>query len=289
MKINYTGKSNIGYKRRVNEDWVDSMTLGTMEIMAIADGAGSIINSYNRGKGKEPEPGQEWLNEKESLETEIYNPTVQPAIIAIKEIFSFLSDWYKKDKKLFEENLETILEMSLAHANTVLGSFRIANEELYSGIMVSLSIVIIKDSGDFVFAHCGNTRIYLMRESYIESETNNVRVSQLTTDHTLAQTKVDKNELEQEQYYLSKDRLTLTSCLGIFANPEIQTFAGRLKNNDILFMSTKGIHFALRPEAILDISLSAHKFEIAIDKLIEAAKEQRYIDNMTCMFIKCSE
>ena len=50
------------------------------------------------------------------------------------------------------------------------------------------------------------------------------------------------------------DRLVLTSGLGILPEPKLQILDNlSIKKNDILLMTTDGIHYAIRPEALSDI------------------------------------
>lgn len=80
------------------------------------------------------------------------------------------------------------------------------------------------------------------------------------------------------------DRLVLTSGLGILPEPKLQILDNlSIKKNDILLMTTDGIHYAIRPEALSDIVLQSGTCSDAAKSLIEAAKIEKYPDNMSAL------
>ena len=88
--------------------------------------------------------------------------------------------------------------------------------------------------------------------------------------------------ITEEQYYTHLDRLVLTSGLGVLPKPRIQILEDiSLKKDDIILMTTDGIHYAIRPEALSDIVLQSGSCADAAKSLIEAAKLEKYADNMS--------
>ena len=77
----------------------------------------------------------------------------------------------------------------------------------------------------------------------------------------------------------------MTSALGYVFEPEIQVMSTTLKQNDILLLTTDGIHYAVRQEAMLDIVIASDNCRAAADNLIDAAKMLEYNDNMTAAVI----
>ena len=85
--------------------------------------------------------------------------------------------------------------------------------------------------------------------------------------------------------YERPNRTSLASGLGNFMLPEIQVFDSRLKEKDILLMTTKGIHFSIRPDAIAEIVMSSANCEIATASLVQAGKMLKYVDNMSAIMV----
>ena len=126
--------------------------------------------------------------------------------------------------------------------------------------------------------HAGNTRFYLMR---------NAQLNLITHDHTQAFQLLSEGKIDKETYYVHDGRLKLTSGLGKIIDPKIEIFNGQMKDTDIVLMTTDGIHYALRPDAMTEITLnSPPEGTEATKALIKAAKEiVKYPDNMSAMIV----
>lgn len=247
--ISYGGTSDIGYGRDYNEDYFDVATFGEdCLLMALADGMGS-------------QPSE-----------------LQPAAIAVTEIMRVMRTAFQQDTNAVLNNPRLFLQLAMGAANRVLAAFKLGNEERYSGFAASVTCCLIYNNTNICFAHCGNTRLHLIR---FAGERQIIR--QLTKDNTKAVKMLEDGIITPDQYPLHPDRLALTSAIGMVATPEIQYFNGSIKPEDLLLLTTKGIHFAIRPEPMSDIALRSGTCEDAAKSLIEAAKGQKYADNMTAL------
>ena len=247
-KILYGGKSDVGYQREINEDYVGAAELGDDAILAIiADGSGSKASS------------------------------LQPASIAAREVTDAVKRIYEKDGPEFLfENAEPVLRESMHFAGRVLGAFKAGNDELYSGFFSSMSCVLLQNEGGIALAHAGNTRIYIVRSGSIR---------QLTKDHTQAEKLMDDGAISELDYYSHPGNIVMTSGLGVLTDPVIQTYAGRIKSGDMILMTTDGIHYAVRPEPMVDIIMAAGNCDDAAQSLIQAGVSQKRPDNMAAMLL----
>lgn len=110
----------------------------------------------------------------------------------------------------------------------------------------------------------------------------------MTRDHTKAMYLYEQGLITMEDYYQHPDRLRMTSGVGVVADPVIQTMAGKLQEKDIVVMTTDGIHYALRPDAMEEIVLRSEWVDQAAASLVSAAKDiVKYPDNMTAAVL-CS-
>lgn len=249
----YGGASDIGYRRENNEDYMNILELDDKTIFAIlCDGAGSKCSS------------------------------LQPAAIAANHICETIKRIYQTSPHLFLSNTALFLQEAVISANQVLGAFRKGNEELYAGFGSGVTCCVCSENGKITFAHTGNSRIYLIR---IHPKNRLPIMRQLTRDHTKAQRLLDEGHITSEQYHTHPDRLVITSCLGITSEPIIQTYTGSLKKDDILLMTTDGIHYAIIPDAMMQLVIAAENCDSAVKALIEAAKMQKYPDNMSAVVI----
>lgn len=94
-------------------------------------------------------------------------------------------------------------------------------------------------------------------------------------------------KIDSETYYVHDGRLKLTSGIGKIINPRIDTISGKLQEQDLVLMTTDGIHYALRPDAMSEIILnSPPEGTEATNALVNAAKNiVKYPDNMSAMLI----
>lgn len=126
--------------------------------------------------------------------------------------------------------------------------------------------------------YSGNTRLYIIR---------NGKVNLITHDHTQAYELLQEGKIDSETYYVHDGRLKLTSGIGKIINPRIDTISGKLQEQDLVLMTTDGIHYALRPDAMSEIILnSPPEGTEATNALVNAAKNiVKYPDNMSAMLI----
>ncbi|MBQ3570663.1 MAG: serine/threonine-protein phosphatase [Methanocorpusculum sp.] len=250
----YGGTSDCGYGREVNEDFFDFVVLSDTTLFAlVADGAGSKQNGLG----------------------------LQPAVVAASEITEAVRRLYACDPEMFLAHPAEMLLEAVNVANRVVGAFKVANEELYSGFGVCLSCCLVYENSKFCFAHCGNSRIHLLR---LQSDGSS-RIIQLTQDHTKAAQLMQEDVIKGEEYYSHPARYVFTSGIGIAATPEIQTYSGQLRKGDILLLTTDGVHYAIRPEAMGDIVLQAGNLSAATKGLTDGARMLKMEDNATAALV----
>lgn len=250
----FGGEYNLGYQRTVNEDFIDAVSLDNKTLfLAVADGAGSL-------------PGE-----------------LQPAAIAVCETVTIIRRYFSQHKDVFLSVPELILSEAMQTANRVLNVFHVCDEEKYAGFGCSMTCCLIYQVGGDIkmsVATTGNTRLYLLRLKKDRTPT----IHQLTTDQTKASELLNSDTITLEQYYAHPDRLVLTGGLGITAEPVIQMIEDiPLKKDDIVVLTSDGIHYSIRPEAIASIILESGSCADASKGLIEAAKLEKYPDNMSAV------
>lgn len=201
----------------------------------------------------------------------------QPAPLVTTEIIEFISTLYNEHKELFIQNPSFFIRCAMLQANKLLGAFKMGNEEIYSGYAASVTCCILLPNETLHIGHTGNTRLYVIRNGMLK---------QLTKDHTKASKLLDEGIIDLNTYHIHPDRLKVTSGLGMVVDPEIQILSGQFKANDLLLMTTDGVHYAIQPNAIANIVLNSADCQTATANLINAAKNIiKYPDNMSAMLI----
>lgn len=130
------------------------------------------------------------------------------------------------------------------------------------GYVCTLSIVVFKSHTAHIF-HVGDSRVYRLRGAELE---------QLTRDHA--------TRINSEQAYL-------TRAMGLDVWLEVDYRAVELKQGDIYFLSTDGIHDVLSPPQLRDALLNgSDDYESLAISLIDAARAQQSRDNLSCQIIR---
>lgn len=239
---------NIGYERESQEDFVQYKELDDNNLLClIADGTGS----------REEYP--------------------KPAAIAVMDIVDHIARIFDEEKTLLFQNPEYFLKDAFRCANQTLGALKLGNEELFSGYAASITAALFTENNMVHFCHCGNTRAYIMRDG---------KLTQITKDHTKAAELYEQGTISFETYHVHPDRLKMTSGIGVLLNPVIQTATGVLRPNDLVLLTSDGVHYAIRQEVISEIILQSHSCEEAAGNLVNASLNGvKYPDNMSAMII----
>lgn len=249
----YDGLSDIGLEKEKQEDIIFRSDLGKgFSLFIIADGVGMVSESMN------------------------------PAVIASVEIEQFLKRQVDYDADNFTEHIEHLMEESFLTANRVLGSFHLINEDVYKGFGCCVTACVIYDNDrKMTFAHCGNTRLHLIKAN----KAGEPIIKLLTIDHTKGFEQLALNKITEEEYLQGLDKMQLTSSLGVFADPEIQTSTIKFNPKNVLVLTTDGIHYPLWQRVIMELVVQSENTLSACQALIGAAKLQKYPDNMAVMTI----
>lgn len=243
--VSYSGKSNVGFNMKVNEDYIlfNKDDFGDNLFVCIADGSGS----------------------KEEV--------FRPGTIAVHQVDKVLSRIYKKDEKLFLNNIRLFMEEAFFSANDVLIGFKLGDEADRLNYASSMTCAFLQKNGKLTFAHAGNTRLYIIR---------NEKVIQLTKDHTEGQKLVDAGKISEEGYYTAIERLSLYNGIGVRPVPIVQTAELQLVKNDVIIMTTDGIHYSYRKDAFFDILMNTETMDEAAEQMVETALKLRvYPDNIS--------
>lgn len=200
--------------------------------------------------------------------TEDYNP----ATFCANEIRRFC-DLYFKDIKTTAD-AQRVLGSAVYTANRVLLAYKKANGEKYTNnSFTTLTMSIILPNNQFVFAHSGNSRLYLVR---------NERIVQLTKDHTEAQRLCDEGKLKKEEVPLHPDNSILSSALG-FEVPRIDVMSGSLQKGDIVIMLTDGVHGVINLDQLHDIIFQTGNCKEACEGIVQVVNALGAPDNFSAV------
>jgi protein phosphatase len=169
------------------------------------------------------------------------------------------------------------LQSAFARANAKIR--QIATETSgYEGMgSTAVSALVIDDQ--LVVAHLGDSRVYLYR---------NKRLFQLTKDHSLVQTMVEKKQIKASKAAHHEQKHIITKALGPrpSATAEVSN-AVTLYNGDILLLCTDGLTNELTEREIKNI-IKKNPLEKAGQLLVDAANSEGGHDNITIQLVSIS-
>lgn len=144
-----------------------------------------------------------------------------------------------------------------------------------TGIGTTLTLVRIQENRLFA-AHIGDSSLYLLREGTL---------TKLSKDHTLAQEALDRLGPGEEADIPDHFRHTLTRCLGLIPEIELDLFEHELIPGDRLLLCSDGVQKVFEDIELGQIMDAASSPEALVDQLIETGNERGGPDNITAIMI----
>lgn len=201
------------------------------------------------------------------------NDDYNPATFCANEIRRFCDLYFKNVTNAAEA--QRIIGSAVYTANRVLLAYKKANGEKYTNnSFTTLTMSVILPNNQFVFAHSGNSRLYLVR---------NEKIVQLTKDHTEAQRLCDEGKLKKEEVPMHPDNNILSSALG-FETPRIDVMSGTLQKGDIVIILTDGVHNVINLDQLHDIVFQTGNCKDACDGIVQVVNALGAPDNYSAIF-----
>ncbi len=157
-----------------------------------------------------------------------------------------------------------------------------ANAEIYRkgrGTMGTTAVAALLHSDSLLIANVGDSRAYLIRGESIQ---------QISRDHSLVNDQIDAGVLTPEQARVSTIRNIITRALGHQAAVLVDLFRYRLMADDMVLLSSDGLHGLLGDGELRDLA-RAHPPEEAVAKMVALANARGGHDNITAILARVVE
>jgi protein phosphatase len=163
------------------------------------------------------------------------------------------------------------LREAVESANALIHQKALAHPEMH-GMGTTCTAVVVRGE-EVLFAHVGDSRVYLVRRGAIR---------QLTQDHSLVAQLVLQRHITPEQARSDPRRNVVTRSVGVWPTVEIDAARAddRLQPGDTLLLSTDGLHGVVEDSEIAAIA-SGPSIENACHELIALVRERGAPDNVT--------
>lgn len=128
-----------------------------------------------------------------------------------------------------------------------------------------------------VIAHVGDSRCYLIRDG---------RAKVITRDHTVAAEQVRLGVLSAAEAAESPNRHLLSRSVGNDMVVNIEIDEVQVQKEDMLLQCSDGLHGPVPPEDIVAVIERAGNLSIAVERLVELAKQRDGSDNVSVQLIR---
>ncbi|MEM7292980.1 MAG: Stp1/IreP family PP2C-type Ser/Thr phosphatase, partial [Pseudomonadota bacterium] len=248
LQIQQAGKTDVGIKRDHNEDFL--LVKEDIGLFIVCDGMGGHAAG------------------------EVASEEAAKAVLAhLQESTNTLQAFARDANQSNRDEVTALLEAAINHANQTV--FDIAqNDKEKSGMGTTLALVLISRHGAHV-GHVGDSRIYLHRKH---------EVHQVTEDHSLVNTLVQKGMLSREDAENHPNANVITRAVGVqqFVEPEVVFLDTEL--NDRFIICSDGLSDYTGKEQLHLFSTSNDVASLP-DKLIEFANDSGGKDNITAVVV----
>lgn len=203
--------------------------------------------------------------------------------LASATVVRAFSDWFENDymnssMTVSDEMIKKQWQDILEDVNSRLITYGKENQ-LQLGTTVSA--ILLKDNGQYVFGHVGDTRIYTLSDT----------LQQLTEDHTFIAREIKRGNMTIEEAKKDNRRNVLLQCIGVNEFFEPQYENGRLAHGTALLLCSDGFRHMLSEDEISE-SLNPHKnldeaqVKEKLREMIEWNKQRMETDNISAIYIK---
>lgn len=203
--------------------------------------------------------------------------------LASATVVRAFSDWFENDymnssMTVSDEMIKKQWQDILEDVNSRLITYGKENQ-LQLGTTVSA--ILLKDNGQYVFGHVGDTRIYTLSDT----------LQQLTEDHTFIAREIKRGNMTIEEAKKDNRRNVLLQCIGVNEFFEPQYENGRLAHGTALLLCSDGFRHMLSEDEISE-SLNPYKnldeaqIKEKLREMIEWNKQRMETDNISAIYIK---
>ncbi|MGH1485625.1 MAG: PP2C family protein-serine/threonine phosphatase [Cellvibrionaceae bacterium] len=190
---------------------------------------------------------------------------------ASKAIIKALQSFSRKEGQSKNSLLSLIesLQNRLTEANETC-------QKAFRARRVGSTVTLLFEFGGYCFfLWAGDSRIYRLRNGNLE---------QMTRDHSLAQEKYDKGELNQDEAKSHPSAHILTRAVGVNRHLKLELRCSPVMSGDRYLLCSDGLHAGVSKEEILS-NLSLNTQQNALDTLITAALDSGGRDNITVIIV----
>lgn len=247
MKIRSFGKTDVGRKRKHNEDAF--LCDDDLQLYAVADGVGGHAKG-EVASAEAVEQIQIWvLRHRAMIEDFITTPS---------------NEKIPPLRRMLESAIQSACYM--VHSMAELEPDRKGMSTTMSALLVVGDLALVGQVGD--------SRVYLYRQT---------KAMQVTEDHTLINYKLKHGLITPQEAMRARGKNVITRAVGHMDYVQVDVFDMDLQSEDLFMLCSDGLHGYLKPGEVAN--LMAHPMDVSADKFIELANSRGGKDNITVVIV----
>lgn len=169
----------------------------------------------------------------------------------------------------------SLLRRAVAQAN--LSVYRAAHDDIALHGMGATLVCAILKKDRFVAANVGDSRLYHF---------NSVALKQITTDHSFVELLTQAGTITREEARTHPKRNIITRAIGSGLSVEVDIFAEKWAENDLLLLCSDGLTDNVDDRTICEILKTNETLDILAERLIGCALDSGANDNITVVLVR---
>lgn len=173
------------------------------------------------------------------------------------------------------DEIPAAINAAIGEANREIFDMAVRNQEQQG--MGTTAVVTCIAGDEAYIANVGDSRAYAVRGE---------EILQITTDHSVVAEMVAQGTISKEEARVHPQKNIITRALGTDESVEADIFEYDFQPGDILMMCSDGLSGMMEDEAIRDVCMQETSAEQMVHRMIQCAKENGGMDNVTVLCIR---
>lgn len=179
-----------------------------------------------------------------------------------------------KDKMVGKKDILFYMEKSIKNANSMIYRKSLERKDCVGmGTTVTLAFI---DNRSIYLGHVGDSRAYLVSGNTI---------NQITEDHSLVNELIKNGDITKEEAKKHPQKNLITRAVGTEETIEVDTYIKKYHSGDRLLLCSDGLTNMVDEKTILEVLNRETDIKVSNKKLVDIAKENGGLDNITLITI----
>jgi protein phosphatase len=174
-----------------------------------------------------------------------------------------------------DELRESLVAAFLAAGDEI--ARRASVDPVRSGMGTTCTALMLRDRGDYLVGHIGDSRAYLHRGGALR---------RVTRDHSWVQDQVDRGLIKPEEARGHPSSNLITRAIGIDPEPKPDIYTGSLQEGDVFLLTSDGLTDMVDERRIAELLASDEASEEVAERFISEANEAGGTDNITALLVR---